>query len=321
MLITKKRFDLMEKEKRELEEKLDHLYSEYEDKKLFFEVFIEKFNKELSETVEQHEIVNSQHYVMADMVKKIKDHFDKVNGLSQHSFDTSKELYLKGEDLIQSAKDMVMKSEEGRDSVNKVEKLIVHLGEKLEETYQKMNQLSERSKEIEVIVSTIKEIADQTNLLALNASIEAARAGDQGKGFAVVAKEVRKLAESTAVSTSDISNLTHNIQKDIQDTLQSTNSSTGLIRDGIDLSKVTSNKIDFISAVIHHVESEVNEVIQKIDQQKEFSEQVMNEITETTVVFDEANELILQHIEEASKVDVKLDETMKHVTLFNEQNK
>lgn len=311
----------MVNEKKDLEEKLDQLYSEFDDKKLFFDVFIEKFNKELCETVEQHEIVNSQHYVMADLVKKIKSHFDQVNVLSEHSFDTSKELYQKGEDLIQSAQDMVIKSDEGRDSVNKVERLIVQLGEKLEETYQKMNQLNERSKEIEVIVSTIKEIADQTNLLALNASIEAARAGDQGKGFAVVAKEVRKLAESTAISTSDISNLTHNIQKDIQDTLQSTNSSTGLIRDGIDLSKDTSNKIDFISSVIHHVETDVNEVIQKIDQQKEFSEQVMNEITETTVVFDEANELILQHIEEASKVDVKLDETRKHVTLFNEQNK
>jgi methyl-accepting chemotaxis protein len=79
------------------------------------------------------------------------------------------------------------------------------------EVIQSIQELEEKSKSINHIVSAINEIAEQTNLLSLNASIEAARAGEAGRGFAVVAEEIRKLADQCLESSSRISRIVDEI--------------------------------------------------------------------------------------------------------------
>ncbi len=84
-----------------------------------------------------------------------------------------------------------------------------------------VEELNNMAENISSIVDTVTEIAEQTNLLALNAAIEAARAGEAGRGFAVVADEIRKLAERSEESASDIRNILRGLLNKIEEVVRS----------------------------------------------------------------------------------------------------
>jgi len=96
-----------------------------------------------------------------------------------------------------------------------------------------INELGKLSKDIELIVDLIKNIAGQTNLLALNAAIEAARAGEHGKGFAVVADEVKKLATQSAEATGKITTMIKQIQDKTGQAVVNMQSGVQTIEEGV----------------------------------------------------------------------------------------
>ena len=141
-----------------------------------------------------------------------------------------------------------------------------------------VNSLSDSSGKIGKILSIIEDITKQINLIALNASIEATKAGEKGKGFAVVADEIKKLAERTTHSTTEISEMIVKIQTNVSEAVNLMARTRENADNAIKLSHDAKSSLKDISEVFQEVTQMVSQIAVSSHQQSITSDQIADNI-------------------------------------------
>lgn len=210
---------------------------------------------------------------MTVSITSVSSNTNEVRELSKHSLD---------------------KTREGNRTTSEMLKDVNQIKSTVNQIADAVSEFIVSARTIAGMTQQVRDIADQTNLLALNAAIEAARAGEQGRGFAVVADEVRKLAEKSAQSASEIDRITHSLENQSASVEKS-------VKDGLCSLDATQQHVDQVAAVLQEAggaversSAGVNDIAAAVAEQSLASNEIARHVESIAQMAEENHAAIAQ---------------------------
>jgi methyl-accepting chemotaxis protein WspA len=163
---------------------------------------------------------------------------------------------------------------DGREDLTGMDATMRALAESTSSFGAKLATISERAATINLAVTTITKVADQTNLLSINAAIEAEKAGEYGLGFLVVAREIRRLADQTAVASLDIERMVKEMQYAVSAGVMEMDKFSEQVRAGVREIGAVSGKLGEIIEAVQGISGRFGQVTEGMRAQSQGAEQI-----------------------------------------------
>ena len=207
---------------------------------------------------------------------------------------TSKELARTVDEVSEVAAHTSSLAQSGQGGLKKMEASMHQIGEASNLINSRLALLSEKAANIGMVVTTINKVADQTNLLSLNAAIEAEKAGEHGRGFAVVAREIRRLADQTAVATFDIEQLVKEMQSAVSAGVMGMDKFSEEVRRGGEAVSVVTTQLSEIIDQVQTLTPSFDAVNEGVQSQSISAQQISDALAQLSVAAQQTADSLRQ---------------------------
>jgi len=169
---------------------------------------------------------------------------------------------------------------EGRENLASMDTTMRQLAESTASFGARLAEINERAKTINLAVTTIAKVADQTNLLSINAAIEAEKAGESGRGFLVIAREIRRLADQTAVASLEIDQVVKGMQLSVSSGVMEMDRFTNRVETGVEEIAGVSGQLAEIISSVKGITERFGQVAEGMQAQSQGAEQIRDAMTQ-----------------------------------------